>query len=71
MSRNSKVSRQIRRKQDNKHAESRGKETVSTGNKGPSKTEKKHKKEKTWYAILAGKVNAPAPKPKTDEAVEE
>lgn len=71
MSRNSKNARNTRRKQEFKRAETRGKETVSTGNKGPAKTKKVHTKVNTWHARLAGKVNAPAPKPKADEAVEE
>jgi len=71
MSHNSKNARNIRRKQQFKRAETRGKVTESTGNKGPAKTAKKHTKVKTWHAILAGKANPPAPKPKAEEATEE
>jgi hypothetical protein len=57
MSKNSKNARRIRTKRDWR------------GNKpGPAKTKKVHTKVNTWHARLAGKVNAPAPKKKTEEA---
>jgi len=53
MSRNSKNARRIREMKDNRRAKNGGPTgPVSTGNKGPARTEPKHGKKRAWFQLF-------------------